>query len=112
MQALLLLLLLLQAAVAEFRAKVLGPLFADLASQTKFWGKPIKFDAATYIARTEKLAAAQLGYTLQNLAPVDAVGLFKVTFKTSTDAPAKNGGSGIVDEAGKAQAQTKAAPKP
>jgi hypothetical protein len=85
---------------------VLAPFFADLAGQSKFWGKQVKFDMASYIKSTEKLAATQLTYTLENLPPADSVGLFKVSFKTSDAAPSKgsNIGSGIIDEAGKAAA--------
>jgi hypothetical protein len=86
--------------VADFRSKVLAPFFADLAAQSKFWGKQVKFDMASYIKSTEKLAGTQLTYTLENLPPADSVGLFKVSFKTSDAAPSKgsNIGSGIIDE--------------
>lgn len=92
-----------QAAVAEFRSKVLAPFFAELAAQSKFWGKQVAFDMASYIKSTDKLAATQLQYTLENLPPADSVGLFKVAFRTSDAAPSRgaNVGSGIVDEAGK-----------
>lgn len=88
---------------------MLAPLFASIATQTKYWGKQIKFDQATYIKRTEELAGKQLQYTVENLVPVDSVALFKVAFKTSADAPAAAapGRSGIVDEAGKAAAKPK-----
>jgi hypothetical protein len=114
-----------QAAVAEFRMKVLAPMFASLAADTKFWGREIKFDMASYNARTEKLAAKQLQYTLENLPPADSVGLFKVSFNTSdsgaagspaapaTGAGRNTPGAGIVDEAGKkAQAQPQANAQP
>lgn len=95
-----------QAAVAEFRAKVLAPFFADIASQTKYWGKQIKFDQATYIKQLEELAGKQLGYTINNLPPADAVSLFKVAFRTNAGGAGPNrGAAGIVDEAGKAAAQ-------
>jgi len=92
-----------QAAVAEFRAKVLGPFFAEIAGQSKYWGQQIKFDQAAYMKHLEALAAKQLGYTINNLPPADAVSLFKVAFKTNAGgAGASRGASGIVDEAGQA----------
>jgi len=94
-----------QAAVAEFRAKVLAPFFAEIASQTKYWGQQIKFDQATYTKRLEELAGKQLAYTINNLPPADAVSLFKVAFKTTAGGDgASRGAVGIVDEAGKAAA--------
>lgn len=80
-------------------------MFAGLAAQTKFWGRPIKFDQASYNKRLEGLANTQLAYTVGNLPPADSVGLFKVAFKTSESSAAgdnKGGASGIIDEAGKA----------
>jgi hypothetical protein len=91
-----------QAAAADFRAKVLAPMFADIAKNSKFWGRSISFDMAAYIKTTEALAAKQLTYTLENLPPADSVGLFKVAFKTSAEAAAgaSRAGTGIVDEKG------------
>lgn len=81
-------------------------MFAELAGQSKFWGKQLKFDMATYMKRLEVLASTQLTYTINNLPPADAVGLFKVAFKTTDAGPAANkGATGIIDEAGRATAQ-------
>jgi len=110
-----------QAAVADFRAKVLAPFFAELAGQSKYWGKQIKFDQATFVKSLEKLAATQLTYTINNLPPADSVSLFKVSFKTTkTGQPKGNAPTGIIDEAGRgpagqrgsASARLPAAPAP
>jgi len=58
-----------QAAVSQFRAKVLAPLFADLAKTNFFAGKPVKFDIAAFTKRLDQLAGLQLGYTVANLYP-------------------------------------------
>lgn len=100
----------MQAAVADFRAKVLAPFFADIAKQSKFWGRNISFDMASFVKRTEKLAATQLQYTIENLPPADSVGLFKVAFNTNPAAPAggaPKSSTGIVDEKAKANTAPK-----
>lgn len=98
--------MLAQAAVADFRAKVLAPFFAEIAKQSKYWGRTIEFDMASYIKRLDKLASTQLQYTLENLPPADSVGLFKVTYKSSSPAASTAGApkpsAGIVDEKAKA----------
>jgi hypothetical protein len=100
---------------------VLAPFFADLAGQSKYWGKQVKFDQAGFVKTLEKLAATQLTYTINNLPPADSVGLFKVSFKTiKTGQPKVNAPTGIVDEAGRgpagqrgaASARLPAAPAP
>lgn len=58
-----------QAAVSQFRAKVLAPLFADMAKTNFFTGKPLSFDTGAYVKRLDQLAAAQLAYTVNNLYP-------------------------------------------
>jgi hypothetical protein len=94
-----------QAAVSDFRAKVLAPFFADLAGQSKFWGKQVKFDQVKFVASLEKLAATQLTYTINNLPPADSVSVFKVSIKTTkTGQPKVNAPTGIIDESGRGPA--------
>ncbi|KAF6260218.1 hypothetical protein COO60DRAFT_1508167 [Scenedesmus sp. NREL 46B-D3] len=71
-----------QAAVADFRAKVLAPFFAEMANQTFYTGKPLQFNQAQFIKKIDALAGAQLGYTINNLYPADSVGLFSVDYTT------------------------------
>ncbi|WIA22068.1 hypothetical protein OEZ85_004413 [Tetradesmus obliquus] len=74
-----------QNAVAEFRAKVLAPFFAEMAKQTFFTGKPLQFNMAQFIKQSDALAGTQLGYTINNLYPADSVGLFSVNYATKFD---------------------------
>jgi hypothetical protein len=67
--------------VSDFRAKVLAPFFADIASNQKFWGQAIKFDMASFVKRDEELFTQQLTYTVSNLPPANGVSLFKVAYK-------------------------------
>jgi hypothetical protein len=75
-----------QTAVAEFRAKVLAPFFAEMAKQSFFTGKPLQFNQAQFIKQIDTLAGTQLGYTINNLYPADSVGLFTVAYSTKYDA--------------------------
>jgi hypothetical protein len=90
----------MQAAVAEFRAKVLAPLMADVAADSKFWGRPVKFDAAAFTKRVNALTGQQLTYTLGNLPPANAVHAYKVAYTVSPGDAASVGkhgsGSGLV----------------
>lgn len=74
-----------QNAVADFRAKVLAPFFAEMAKQTFFTGKPLQFNMAQFIKQSDALAGTQLGYTINNLYPADSVGLFSVNYATKFD---------------------------
>lgn len=63
---------------------------AGLAKSTYFTGRPLSFDQAKFSARMDALAGQQLGYTVNNLPPADAVGLFAVDYKTAAGGKTSN----------------------